>query len=90
MARQKRQDIVDSLDVTREELLGLLNRVSEAIEPFTSGEDGKYEPYSPVRVEAARYHLTTAAMHVGYLFDEIPHAPRSQRAPEPVVPDDEE
>lgn len=88
--RQKRADIIDSLDTTEEELLGLLSKVSDAIEPFASGgESGEFEPYSPTRVDAARYHLRTAQMHVSALFNEIPHNPRSHRAPEPPPVDEE-
>jgi hypothetical protein len=91
MSRQKRQDIIDSLNSTKEELLGLLTRVYNEIEPFTDGgPDGAHDPYSPGRVAAARHHLLTAAMHVGYLFDEIPHVPKSSRAPEVPKPDDNE
>lgn len=89
MTRQRRPDIIDGLDFTLQDLDDLLERLESAVEPFADGLGGKFEPYNPARVEAYRTALATAKMHLHHLFNEVPHIPKSGRAPEPVISDEE-
>ena len=89
MARMKRQEVIDRLDTTREELLGFLDKVVAGIGPFAAVLEDAFEAYNPQRVAAAVSAIETAKMHVDALFTEVPHRPASARPPVVQATDEE-